>query len=509
MNHQRQPVLEARRIDKRFPGVHALQSVDFDLYEGEVHFLLGENGAGKSTLMKILSGSVPEDGGQILLRGRAVRIRDPYHARQLGIGMVYQEFSLIPALSVAENIFMGRWPLNPAGLVDWDVLYRRANDLLSQLGTQRIDPRTPVRRLGTGEQQLVEIAKALSTEPSVLLLDEPASALSTEERANLFRVLRTLRERGVGIIYISHRLADVPEIADRVTVMRDGKKVRTLPVEEASEDLLIRLMVGREISEQFPKEHVDIGPPLLEVRGLSRKDAFHDISFTVRAGEIVGMFGLIGAGRTEVARALFGLDPYDSGQIWIEGRQAHIYCPEDAIRSGVAYLTEDRRQALLRYMTIPPNITLASIHRVTSAGLLRHSVEEQVARHYVHSLRIQPPDLRRKVQFLSGGNQQKVLLARWLYTRSTVLILDEPTQGIDVGAKAEVFRLMCRLAGEGAGILFISSELPEVMAMSDRILVMADGRIVAEYPAASATAEDIMRSAAGGIAADGNARTDH
>jgi ribose transport system ATP-binding protein len=499
---EKQPVLEARGIDKRFPGVHALKSVDLDLYEGEVHFLLGENGAGKSTLMKIISGTQPMDNGQMLLRGQPVHIESPHHAQHLGIGMVYQEFSLVPALSVAENIFLGRLPKTGRGTLDWQRLYDVAGKLLGSLGSH-IDPRATVRDLRRGEQQLVEIAKALSMNASILILDEPTAALSEEERAHLFEVIRGLQARGVGIVYISHRLGDVPEIANRVSVMRDGKKVGTLPASQTNDDILISMMVGRDMHEQYPKEQVERGEPVLQVENLSSAGVFSNISFTVHRGEILGIFGIMGAGRSETARAVFGLDPHTSGEIYVDGKRVYITCAEDGIRAGIGYVSEDRKKALVQQLAVPPNITLASLKQMSRVGVLDKGREMEAATGLIGSLRIQPPDPKRLVQYLSGGNQQKVLLARWLHTNSKVLILDEPTQGIDVGAKAEIFRLMCSLAKQGVGILMISSELPEVMAMSDRILVMARGQIVAEYTAAEATPQEIMRSAAGGNRSNG------
>ena len=383
-----------------------------------------------------------------------------------------------------------------------DRIYAEAEELLRSLGGD-LDPRTPVRQLGTGERQLVEIAKALSTNASILLLDEPTSALSEEERARLFDLIRGLQGQGVSIVYVSHRLAEVAEIGQRITVLRDGQKAGTLPVEEADEDLLIKMMVGREVEEQFPKEKVKAGVSLLRVEGLTRGEVFSDVSFTLREGEILGIFGLMGAGRTDVAKALFGIDPCDSGDIYVNGKRVEVSSVQDAIDLGLGYLTEDRKIGLVPRLSIPPNITLASLDRVCRFGLLRHRVEEETASGYVDTLQIQTPHLRQKMQFLSGGNQQKVLLARWLCTHSRILILDEPTRGIDVGAKAEVFRLMTRLAAEGVGIIMISSELPAVLAMADRILVMADGQIVAEHDAAKVTPEEIMHSAAGGKQTNG------
>lgn len=488
-------LLQAQGIDKSFPGVHALDHVDFDLREGEVHVILGENGAGKSTLMKIFSGSLPRDGGRILIRGEEVEIRNPQHARDLGIGMVYQELSLIPTLSVAENILLGRLPRRrPLRIVDWPQVRSRAADILGDLGVD-IDPDTPVRGLSMAERQLTEIAKALSMKVQILLLDEPTSALSDEERDHLFQTIRKLQERGVAIIYVSHRLAEVPQIGQTVTVLRDGEGVGTLSVSEANEAALIRMMVGRELVEQFPKEEIERGEEILRIESLTVKGKLQDINLSLREGEILGIFGVMGAGRTDFARTLFGFERPESGDIVLNGNKVRISSPWEAIDLGLGYMTEDRRDGLVPRLPIPPNITLASLDRMTRLGFLRHDEERRSAEHYVEELDIATPSLNQKVELLSGGNQQKVALAKWLCSESRILILDEPTRGIDVGAKVEVFRLMNNLAREGVGVIMISSELPEVLAMADRILVMSRGRFVAEYERGECTQEDILRCA--------------
>ncbi|MDH7485085.1 MAG: sugar ABC transporter ATP-binding protein [Anaerolineae bacterium] len=488
-------ILRAEGIDKSYPGVHALDHVDFDLFEGEIHVLLGENGAGKSTFMKILSGSLPKDSGRITLRGQEVEILNPHHAWELGIGMVYQELSLIPSTSVAENIFLGRLPKRkPLGTVDWAETFSRARNILDDLGVD-IDPRQRVRDLSMGERQLTEIAKALSMNVQILLLDEPTSALSEEERERLFHILRGLQEKGVAVIYVSHRLAEVPQIGQRVTVLRDGKKIGTLPVEQADEATLIRMMVGRELGEQFPKTEVPRGRELLRIRGLTVEGMLHDLNLTLHEGEILGIFGLLGSGRTPFARVLFGVDRMDSGEIFVDGNKVEISSPAEAIELGFGYLTEDRKEGLIPHLSIPANITLASLKQICQLGFLKHSEERQAAEKYVRELGIHTPKLHQRVEFLSGGNQQKVALAKWLCSRSKILIFDEPTRGIDVGAKAEVFRLMNDLAGQGVGIIMLSSELPEVLAMADRILVMAGGSFTAEFARGQGTQEDLMRYA--------------
>jgi ribose transport system ATP-binding protein len=488
-------ILRAEAIDKSYPGVRALDHVDFDLYEGEVHVLLGENGAGKSTFMKILSGSLAKDSGRIVLRGREVDIASPHHARELGIGMVYQELSLIPGLSVAENIFLGRLPRRkPFGTVDWSAATLQAKRILDDLGID-IDPQDQVRNLGIGEQQLTEIAKTLAMKAQILLFDEPTSALSDEERERLFSILRGLQERKVAIIYVSHRLVEVPQIGHRVTVLRDGAKVGTLPMDQADEATLIRMMVGRELEEQFPKAEVQRGRELLRVRGLTVKGVLNNLDLSLHEGEIVGIFGLLGAGRTEFARALFGIDPIDSGEVLLDGRKVEISSPSEAIALGLGYLTENRRDGLVPRLTIPANMTLASLKQMSRFGFLRQDEETAAAKKYVEELNIHTPRLSQRVELLSGGNQQKVALAKWLCTQAKILIFDEPTRGIDVGAKAEVFRLMNDLAKQGVGIVLLSSELPEVLAMADRILVMAGGSFVAEYAGGQASQEDLLRNA--------------
>lgn len=489
------PLLQAEGIDKSFPGVHALDHVDFDLHEGEAHVVLGENGAGKSTLMKIFSGSLPKDSGRILLDGEEVEIRNPQHARDLGIGMVYQELSLIPTLSAAENIFLGRLPKRrPVNIVDWTQVFSRAASILDDLGAG-IDPKTPVRGLGMAQRQLTEIAKVLSMNVRILLLDEPTSALSDEEREHLFETIRRLQEKGVAILYVSHRLAEVPKIGQRVTVLRDGKGIGTLAVGEADEATLIRMMVGRELVEQFPKEQIERGKEILRIEGLTVKGKLEDLSLSLHEGEILGIFGVMGAGRTIFARTLFGLEHPESGDIFLNGDEVRISSPWEAIDLGLGYMTEDRRDGVVPRLPIPPNITLASLDRMTRLGFLKRHEERKAAEHYVEELDIATPSLNQKVELLSGGNQQKVALAKWLCSESKILILDEPTRGIDVGAKVEVFRLMNDLAKEGVGIIMISSELPEVVAMADRILVMSRGKIVAEFAGGECTPEDVLRCA--------------
>jgi ribose transport system ATP-binding protein len=487
-------LLNAQGLDKSFPGVHALEDVDFDLREGEVHILLGENGAGKSTLMKIISGTLLKDKGRILLQGEEVEIAGPGHARDLGIGMVYQELSLVPALSVAENIFLGRLPKRPGGTVHWSRLYAEAEKLLVDFGVD-IKPKHLVRALGMAERQLVEIAKALSMKVRILLLDEPTSALSDEERGRLFAIIRRLQKRGVGTVYVSHRLDEVPQIGQRVTVLRDGKKMGTLPVEEAAESRLIQMMVGRELKEHFPKEDVEQGREILRIEGFTVEGRLNDLNLTLHEGEIVGIAGLMGAGRTEFARALFGIDPVDKGKIYLDGQEVTISSPWEAIALGLGYLTENRGDGLVPRLSVAANIILASLRRLCTAGFLRRTMERDLSERYVKELSIHASSTRQKLEFLSGGNQQKVALAKWMCSRSRIMIFDEPTRGIDVGSKIEVFRLMNQLVKRGVGIIMISSELLEVMAMADRIVVMCRGSFSAEFTRGEATQEDILRYA--------------
>jgi ribose transport system ATP-binding protein len=444
--------------------------------------------------MKVLSGSLTSDSGKIFIRGREVHDLSPERAKELGIGMVYQELSLVPALSVAENIFLGKPHRTGLGTISWRSIYAEAERSLADLGLT-INPKTEVRRLDVAEQQLTEIARVLTAQPGIVLLDEPTSALSDAERERLFSLIRRLQDRGVGIVYISHRLAEVPLVGQRVTVMRDGKVVGNLPVESADEATLVGMMVGRRPAEQYPKVRRAPGPPALRVEKLSVKGVLHELSLELREGEILGVFGLMGAGQPELTRALFGLDRISSGRIWVQGREVRLHGPTDAIRHGIGLLTRDRRMSLVPARPIPPNVTLARVGQLGMHRSVRLRSESQMAAEYVRSLRIHPPGLNRAVMLLSGGNQQKVVLARWLFSEAKILIFDEPTRGIDVGAKAEVFALMNQLTANGAAILMVSSEMPEIIAMADRTLVMRAGRFTAELASGEATQEKLLRSA--------------
>ncbi|MDI6826936.1 MAG: sugar ABC transporter ATP-binding protein [Armatimonadota bacterium] len=491
--------LEMRGITKTYPGVKALDNVDFKVEKGEVHALVGENGAGKSTLMKILAGAQPMDSGEIRINGETVHITSPQKAMELGISIIYQEFNLVPYLNAAENIFLGREPkwILPC-FVDFRTMYAEAQKVIDSLGV-KLDVRTPVNRLSVAQQQMVEVAKATSRNASIIAMDEPSATLTEHELQNLFELIRSLKNQGVSIIYISHRLEEIFQISDRVTVLRDGKLVGTKPVSETNRDEIIRMMVGRELKEKIPKESTEFGPPALTIKGLSRKGILHDISFTVHKGEILGIAGLVGAGRTELARAIFGADPIDTGEIWLNGTRVDIRSPRDAIQLGIGLVTEDRKElGLILSMVVRENISLANLDSLTRFGFVKRREERKAALKFVEDLMIKTPSIEQQVQNLSGGTQQKVVLAKWLFTKSRVLIFDEPTRGIDVGSKVEIYQLMNRLVANGAAIIMISSELPEILGMSDRILVMHEGRIAGELSREEATQEKIMHLATGG-----------
>ncbi|HEY3268753.1 MAG TPA: sugar ABC transporter ATP-binding protein [Armatimonadota bacterium] len=496
---QTAPVLVMRNITKNYPGVKALKGVNFDLLPGEVHALVGENGAGKSTLMKVLAGAEQRDGGELIVNGVSVDGVTPARAQELGIAIIYQEFNLVPYLSIAENIFLGREPKAALpGFVNYKELNRAAEALLRRLKVD-LDPRREVATLAVADQQMVEIAKALSQEARILVMDEPSAALTEHELEALFELIHTLRDEGRSIVYISHRLEEVFVISDRVTVMRDGDEVSTKLTSDVTRDSLIRDMVGRDMTETFPTHTPTIGDPLLEVRHMSRKGTLEDVSIMVRKGEIVGLAGLVGAGRTELARCIFGADRYDEGEILLDGQAIRVRSPKDAIEQGIGLVTEDRKQqGLVLGMAVRENTTLANLGSLTQLGFVQAAKERAISNKYITDLAIKTPSGEQTVRNLSGGNQQKVVLAKWLFTESKVLIFDEPTRGIDVGAKYEIYLLMHKLAEQGNGILMISSELPEVLGMSDRIVVMHEGHIAGELPRANATSEAVMHLATGG-----------
>jgi len=495
---QSQTLLRLTGVSKAFAGVQALKNVSFDLRAGEVHALVGENGAGKSTLIKVVTGAIRPDAGTLEVRGEVVTDNDPVRSRDLGIAAIYQQPALFPDLTGAENIALGLEPGGAWRRVKWGERRDRARRLLEKIGA-RIDPGTEVRRLSMPEQQLVEIARALGADARVVIMDEPTASLSDTEVVNLFRVIRELKAHGAGVVYISHRLEELPEVADRVTALRDGVVVGTRPMAEVSRAALIGMMVGRELSAVFPKTEVTPGETVLELRGVGeRKAGVRGVSFRVRAGEIVGLAGLVGAGRTELARVLFGLTPADAGTILLRGVPVTIDSPRGAVARGIAYVPEDRRKhGVVPEMSVAENTTLATLKAVSRFGLIDRRRERGVAADYVTRLGVKTASLDAAVSSLSGGNQQKVALARWLAAGPSVLILDEPTQGVDVGAKAEIHRLMGDLAAAGMAVLMISSELPEVLGMSDRIVVMHAGEVAGVLDRAGATQERVMELALG------------
>ncbi|ACI18440.1 sugar ABC transporter ATP-binding protein [Dictyoglomus thermophilum] len=486
-------------INKSFPGVQALKDAYFELNRGEVHALVGENGAGKSTLMKILVGAYRKDSGRIIYKGKEVDIPNPRVAQEMGISMVFQELNLMPHLTVAQNIFIGREPKrkNIPIFLDDNEINKRTKELLDMLHL-KVEPNVKVSNLSVGKQQMVEIAKALSFNSEVIIFDEPTAALSEAETEELFNVIRKLKSQGIGIIYISHRLEELKEIADRVTVMRDGQYIATDYMKNLTIEKIISMMVGREIYETLREREVDENAEVvLEVRNLKRGKVFKDISFSLRKGEILGFAGLIGAGRTEVARAIFGADPIDSGEIYVKGKRVSIKNPWDAINHRIAYLSEDRkRYGLMPDLDVKSNIILPSMRDFLRAlGFVDDKKAESVSNEYVKRLKIRTPSVKQKVKNLSGGNQQKVVVAKWLLKNCDILIFDEPTRGIDVGAKNEIYKLLNELIAEGKSIIMISSELPEILRMSHRIVVMCEGRITGILDANEATEEKILKYA--------------
>ena len=490
-------LLRMRGIHKRFPGAHALRGIDLTLHSGEVLALLGENGAGKSTLIKVLGGAHRPDSGTIEIGGEPVQIQSPTDAMRVGIGVIYQEFNLVPALSAWENIFLGR-ERTVSGFIRRGEERRRAQELFDRIGV-RVPIDAPCGQLSVAQQQTVEIAKALSQEVRIIVMDEPSAALTPSEVARLFDIIRDLRSQGIGVIYISHRLDEIFEIADRVTVLRDGEHVGTEPVETLTRRRMIELMVGREIENEFPKQHHDIGQPRLVVRNLTRGDAVQDVSCEVRRGEVLGVTGLVGAGRTETARLIFGADRRDAGTVQLDGRPLDIRHPRQAIRAGICLLTEDRKaQGLVLRMSVRENFGLPNLPEFSRGGFVRFGAERKAFAGYVESLRIKIRNQEQLAKYLSGGNQQKVVLAKWLQRNAEVIIFDEPTRGVDVGAKYEIYLLINELAKAGKAVVMISSELLEVLGMSDRILVMHEGRVTGIIDdVASATQEQIMTMAIG------------
>ncbi|MCE5255990.1 MAG: sugar ABC transporter ATP-binding protein [Spirochaetaceae bacterium] len=493
-----EPLIAVKNLNKSFPGVQALKDVQFDLFPGEIHTLVGENGAGKSTLMKIIAGIYQKDSGEILLAGKPIDIANPRSALDHGISIIHQELNMMNHLTVAQNIFIGREPKKAKGLfLDEKKLNDDARSLFALLKLN-IDPTTKMGDLTIAKQQMVEIIKAISYNSKVLIMDEPTAALNATEIDELFAVMRNLRSKGIGIIYISHRMDELFRISDRITVMRDGQYIGTFRAADANLDQIISLMVGRKIEQSAARAHdCRDQPVVLKVSGLSRGKVLKDVGFEVHKGEVLGLAGLMGAGRTEAARAIFGADPIDAGEVWVDGKKVHIQRPADAVHHGIGYLSEDRkRYGLAVGLDVETNSGLASLKQFTGpAGFVKSKQLRAIAQDTANKLAIKTPSLQQKVKYLSGGNQQKVVIAKWLIRNCDILFFDEPTRGIDVGAKQEIYRLINELADSGKTIIMISSELPEILRMSDRIVVMCEGRVTGELMASEATQEKVMKLA--------------
>ena len=486
-------------ISKSFPGVQALTAVDFSVSGGEIHALVGENGAGKSTLMKILTGALRQDEGQISLRGKIVAINNPADAQRLGISMIHQELSLIPHLTVGQNIFLGREPRTRLGaIIDWRDLYAQSQVLLDQLSLN-VDARASVRDLSIAERQMVEVAKALSFIADLIAMDEPTSSLTDKETEVLFEVMRAFKARGLSIIFISHRLEEVFEISDRVTVLRDGETIGTNPTVDLNDDQVVRMMVGRQLGELYPKDELERGAVILETRNLEDGRELHSVNMELRAGEILGIAGLAGAGRTALAETLFGIRPSTKGMVKIGGRAAKLNHPGQAIKQGMGFVPEDRKmQGLFLNMAVRENLVISALPEISRFSFVNFKRAEQMAREFIEKLKIRTPSPKQLVRNLSGGNQQKVIIARWLTLKPRILILDEPTRGIDVATKAEIHALMNDLAKQGVAVMVVSSDLPEVLGVSDRILVMRSGKLTAEFSRQEATQDNIMHAATTG-----------
>jgi len=492
-------LLKMQGITKHFPGILALSNVSFDLFSGEVHCLVGENGAGKSTLIKILSGACKKDKGEILIEGRPIEVNSPHQAQEYGISTVYQELNLIPYLTVGENIFLGHeFVKNRLGQINWAEIYDRTAEILNQLKV-KISPLAKVSTLSVAQQQMVEIAKALSMGGKIIVMDEPTASLTNKEIYELFRIIKNLKKYGTGIIYISHRLEELFEIADRITILRDGEHIATFDdISKISLDKIITLMVGRKLKDKIPKVVYQRGKELFKVQNFNREGVFKDINFSIYEGEVLGFAGLLGSGRKELVRAIFGAGPIDSGTIYLDGRQIKIKSPVDAVKHGIGLLTEDRKnEGLMLELSVSNNITLSKLSRISNFFRINKFKEIKVVGELIEDLKIKTQSIFQLVKFLSGGNQQKIILAKWLFTQSRILIFDEPTRGIDVGAKTEIYRLINDLVAKGVGIIIVSSELPEIIGISDRIIVMRNGSIVSELSSEEADQELILRLAMG------------
>ena len=496
MSNSRVPILEMKGITKRFPGVLAMDHVDLTVYPGQVLALVGENGAGKSTLMKVLSGVLQMDEGEILMEGKSVKIENPLASQLMGISIIYQELSVLDNMNIAENIFLGREKRSGRVFVDKKTMHAEARRLLDEVGLD-VDTYTMAGELSTAQKQMIEVAKALSFNSKIIIMDEPTSSLTETETDILFGIIRKLREKGVAIVFISHKLAEIFAITDEVAILRDGVSAGRMVTAGCTENDIIKAMVGRDVDDLYPKQTAAIGNVVLEVKNLSTKDFLKDINFQLRAGEILGFAGLVGAGRSEVMRAVFGIDPKETGEIYIKGKKVEIKTPKDAMLQGMGFVPEDRKlQGLVLGMSVGKNTTLAALKSVANkAGFINHKQEKDMADKFVRALEVKTPSNDQLVKNLSGGNQQKVVIAKWLANNPDILILDEPTRGIDVGAKKEIHQLMSDLANQGVAIIMISSELPEVLGMSDRVVVMHEGRIKGELDRAEADQVSIMKMA--------------
>ncbi|NLJ41219.1 MAG: sugar ABC transporter ATP-binding protein [Clostridiales bacterium] len=485
-------ILKVKGITKEFPGVRALDDVSFNIERGTIHALIGENGAGKSTLIKILGGIYHPNSGKIELNGEEREFHSPFEARKGGISLVHQEIKLSDPLTVAENMFLGNLMLKGKQVVDWKGMRRRAQEIVDDLGMD-IDVNATVESLTVAKQQVVAIMQAINNNSKILVMDEPSAVLTDRELESMFRIVRQLREQGITIIYISHRLDEVFQLCDNVSVLRDGRHINTLPVADVTKTELINMMVGREMGLEYPKEVGNIGETILEVKNLNRGKYLKDISFKVRSGEVFGISGLVGAGRTELARAILGIDRIDSGEIYVRGKKVHYHTFAQAIDDGLGLIPEDRKlQGLVQMMSVKKNTTLVNLDRVIRRGVIKNTLEDEFSNEYTKKLNVVAPSMETEVQYLSGGNQQKVVIAKWLFQEAEILFLDEPTRGIDVGAKTEIYRLINQMVKEGRTVIMISSEMPEILGMCDRIMVMHEGRKMGELDVADATQEKIM-----------------
>ncbi len=499
MTHEASVILELDHISKRFPGVTALEDINLAVIQGEIHALVGENGAGKSTLAKIIAGVYPPTSGELRLFGQKQQFTSPHDAQKVGVGILYQEMNVLPELNIAENVFLGNEPQHPAlPIIDWKEIYRRTQALMDRVGLQ-CSPWTPVSSLSVAHQQMVQVIKVLHYNARLLVMDEPTTRLTEFETRDLFKVLKTLNEQGVTIIFVSHRLEEVRHLCDRATILREGRVVKTVNMAETTLDSLTTAMLGRHLVDRFPRRSTKPGEELLRVQGLTRYGVFEDIDFTLHAGEILGITGLVGSGRTALLRAIFGMESVDEGQFYIHQHLVKINSPQDAIGHGVGLLTEDRqREGLVLEMGIAENITLASLESESPGPLIDHSQEAEVTDYFIRELRIKTPHPDFKTRFLSGGNQQKIVLSKWLATGPRILLCDEPTQGIDIGAKREIYRLMDDLVGHGIGIVMVSADISEILGLCDRFLVLHEGRTICTLAHGEADEQTVLRYAQGG-----------